>query len=375
MIRDFTFQAYQRGAGGVASVTNPLITPTLTRYSHSISATGGFESCQGSFSGTLDHVAYWLSNGVGATLTVYGPDAELIWEGLIVTVSAVVGGERIDLSLEKMANAVKVRYQPDIGAQVSTTFATNTVSIATYGRKEHVRSGSGMTNGSAVALRNTILDERKYPLATRSSDIQGSAAGAAEITLTAIGWYYTLDWLVTSDTTTSTAVTTTQVGSLLTDYNSVNNFFDTSTANITASGLSDTQYIDEDTTYRSAIEKLLNLGNSSNQRQAWGTYEGRAMTIKAWAGATPTVITYQRRLVDRQLYAPGGGAILPWLVRPDTMYQVIDLIDAATLVATADNLATYYIERVSCTVDASGSSLRLEPAQSGELDVLLARLR
>lgn len=370
-----TLQAYQRGAGGVPS-TNPLITPILERYTHTISATGGFESAQGTCSGSLEDAAYWLSNGLGAAVYAYSPDMDSIWEGILFTVSATIGRERIELSLADMANAVRVRYQPDIGAQTSTSFQTDTASIAQYGRKEFVYSGSGMTSTAATALRNTILATRKNPVATRSSEIStGAIDGVAKIDLGCIGWYYALDWLTTSSATTSTAVTTTQATTLLTSYNSTNNFFDTSTANITASGLSDTQYINDDTTYRAAIERLLNLGNSSNQRLAWGIYEGRTLTIKPWAGATPTVITYQQYLSDGYMHTPGGGSVPPWLVRPDAMYQVVDLIDAATLVGSGDNLATYYLERVSCTVDTSGSSLRLEPAQSGELDVLLARLR
>jgi hypothetical protein len=366
---------YAPGANGVPGTSVIPLSFQPTRYTHSIAAVGGFESASLDFAADLETALYWLKN-LMASAVMCGPDAETVWEGFLSGVSVSLGQEQIDLSLDDLANAVKVRYQSDIGVNTTTAFTTDTASIATYGRRELVYSGSGMTSTGATALRDALLASRKNPLARRTSEVRtGGGLEEIGVTLTFTGWYYALDWLVTSSTTTSTTSTTGYVTTLLTNYNSINNFFSTSAANITASGVSETQYIDADTTYRAAIEKLLNLGTSSGQRQAWGIYEGRAMTIKPWAGASPTTITYQRSLADGRVFNSAGGVVEPWNVRPDAMYQVIELLDPAPVASAQDDAARYYVERVTCTVDSGGASVRLEPARSSGVDVLLARLR
>lgn len=368
---------YTRGTGGVPATTvlADELRGRITSYSHSIAAVGGFESASVKLQVRLDEIPVimtWLMRPVVMT----GPDAETIWEGFLSGVSATIGQESIDLSLEDMANAVAVRYQPDIGAQISTAFTTDVESIATYGRKELSYSASGMTTGAATALRDALLNAQKNPVARRTSQVAtGDTSKDCAVTITFTGWYYTLDWLMRASTSTSTTSTTTQVISLLTTYNSTNTFFSTSTDFITASGVSDTELMDEGTTYRTKIERLLNLGNSSSQRQAWGVYEDRAFHIGTWAGATPTTVTYQRSLGEGVIRDAAGNIVMPWNVRPDSMYQVRELLDTDPLSTTQDAAARYYVERVACSVEGNTMEVRLEPTKSTGADVLIARMR
>jgi hypothetical protein len=359
--------------GALATTLAPPI-PALTRYQHTICAVGGFESLALECMAPQEDALFWLTM-LGAGIVCAGPEAETVWEGKLTGASITIGQERIDLSLDSLANAVRVRYQPDIGAQVSTAFATNASSIAQYGRKELVYSGSGMTTVGATALRDALLNARRWPLASRASTVAtGESSRDVTLTLQGTGWYYTLDWLTTSSTTTATLSTTTQLTNLITAYNAVNNYFSASTTNITASGINETQWIDADTTYRQAIERRLNLGTSSGQRQAYGVYEGRAFVVKPWAGATPAAIGYQRSLGSGQVQNGAGAIVQPWNVRPDAMYRVIELLDVAPVLAAPDQASSYYVERVTCTVDLQGANVRLEPAASTEIDVLLARI-
>lgn len=369
-----SFQAYAPGASGVPGIANPLIPVSIESYTHSISATGGFEACNVSFSGTLDDATYWLGN-LMANVICYGPDAQTCWEGFLSTVEVDLGHEKISLSIDDMANAVAVKYQPDIGQQATTAFSTDTNSIALYGRRDLVYGGSGMTATAATTLRDTLLAARAYPVSRRSSVVAtGQRSSQVSISLQCTGWYYALGWLTTSSSTTATAVTTTQVGTLLTSYNSTNNFFSTATTDIAASGLSDTQYIEANTPYRTKIERLLSLGNSSGERIAYGVYEAQTFRAATWAAATPDAITYRRYLADGAVYNAYGGRLDYWDIRPDAMYQTVDLLGASGPISQ-DGIATYYIERVTCSADSGGVSVKLEPARSSELDVLLARIR
>lgn len=369
---------YTRGAGGIPSTATPLpdVRPYLTGYTHSIAAAGGFEGCTIDASTDLTTALTWLDN-LMATVVVYGPWSEVLWEGFLSSVSVQAGSERIDLSLDDVANAVAVRYQPGVGAQITTSFLVDGTgqSVATYGRKELVYGGSGMSTTAADILRDTLLKARQFPVARRSGGASTGEGGAdIRLTLGCTGWYYSLGWLTTSNTTTTTAVTTTQVGTLLTTAAATNAFISTSTLDIQGSGLSDTQYIEPNTPIRQKVERLLSLGNSSGQRIAYGVYEGQRFRAKTWAGATPDTITYMQNLGDGQIRSMAGGVVDPWLVRPDAMYQVADLLNPL-LPSTADSPSAMYIERVTCQVGTNSASVRLEPARSSELDVLLARIR
>lgn len=368
---------YQRGTGGVADsgVLLPDIRDAMTAYTHTIAASGGFESCKIPLALNLDDALAWLQN-LGASIVVFGPDAQTIWEGQLVAASLQAGAETVDLSLDDMANAVRVRYQPGIGAQTSTAFATDATSIATYGRKELVYGGSGMIDAAATALRDKLLSDRRQPKSRRSGGAgTGGGAGEVRLTLTGAGWFFALDWLTTSSTTSATAVTTEQLKSLITAYNAINAFYSTSYGDIAASGESDTQWIDPDTPYREKVERLMSIGDSSGQRLAYGVYEGRQWRVRQWAGANPTAIGYVRSLGEGLIRTPGGAVVDPWDVRPDAMYQVLELIDPSLPTGAVDQTSAFYVERVTCEVSGDGLSVRLDPAKSGELDVLLARLK
>lgn len=368
------FVAFPRGAGGIPSTSSSLLQPPIEDYTHSISATGGYEACNVSFHGTLDDAAYWLDQ-LMAAIICYGPDAETIWAGFLSGVSVDLGQEKIDLSLDDMANAVAVRYQPDIGQQATTAFTVDSESINTFGRKELIYSGSGMAAAAATSLRDTLLTARAYPVSKRSSQVAtGQRSSEVQISLQCTGWYYALDWLTTSSSTTATAVTTAQVASLLASYNSTNAFFSTATTDIAASGVSDTQYIEANTPYRTKIERLLSLGNSSGERIAYGVYEAQTFKANTWSAATPDVIGYRRYLGDGAIYSAYGARVDYWNVRPDAMYQTVDLLGAQGTISQ-DGIATYYVERVTCSINRQGVSVKLEPARSSELDVLLARIR
>lgn len=349
--------------------------PLLESYEHSITRTGGFEGLSVDLVTDLDTARRWLTRLL-CPVICYGPAADVIWEGYLAEVSLAVGNERLTLGLSELANAVRVRYQPDIGAQVATAFATDADSTATYGRKELIYSGSGMSTTAAIALRDTLLGQRRWPVSSRAGGAGSKAeAGEVKLSLSGAGWASCLSWLTTSSSTSAVAVTTTQLQNLITAYVATNPFYSTDYRGVASSGLSDTQWIEPDTTYQAKIARLMSLGNSAGELLAWGCYEGRRWKVNTWAGATPTTIAYRRSLGDGTIYDAYGAPVAPWLVRPDAMYQVVDLVEVAPPSGVIDSAAAYYAERVSCSVEGGGVRVRLEPARSSELDVLLARIR
>lgn len=373
-MHDFRAAILAPAAGGVPSDGNPLPDPLAraTSYEHTISATFGFESLRIAFACTLDEAIFWAGQ-LMASIAVFGPDAMPAWEGYLAGVEISAGARQRSISLDPLGNRVRVRYTTVNGVAGVTSAVSDASSQARYGVKDLVEALPTTTAAAAANRAAVLLADRAWPRMQPTTEIATGAAGSVTVTLVGAGWYGALDWLLTSNATTSSAVTTAQVASLLTSYAATNAFLSTATR-ITASGISDTQAIADDTTYRAAIERLLGQGNGA-QRYAWGVYEDRVFVAAPWAGATPEAVMYRGTLGDgARIAGDGGNVIAPWSVRPDAIYAESDLLDVAAISAQPDAAGRHYIERVTFGMDASGYRLRLEPAASDDLAAQLARL-
>ena len=364
---------YPAGDGGVFSEEAPLpdISSRVSSYQHSISATLGFESMSVTFPATLSDAIFWAAQ-LMAGIVVYGPDGAIAWEGFLTRVEINLGQRQRAIGLDKMANRVKTRYTTVNGVAGVTVGANDVTSLARYGAKDHVLSLPTTTSTGAGQYEEAYLAAHAFPVMEPTTRLETGTTDGVSITLIGAGWGTTLDWVVTSNSTESAAVTTAQVATLLSDYNAVNAFLNAS-ARITASGVSDTQKIQVDTTYRAAIERLLVQGNGVS-RYAWGAYEERIFWAAPWAGATPTTIHYRGRFGSQaRIYGTNGNLIMPWSVRPDTMYEETDLLDMAGLSAYADAAARHYVERVNFTLSGDSYSVDMEPSETDDLTARLAR--
>lgn len=366
---------YERGTAGVPSTT--FVTDLAARadsYSHTITDQFGFESCQLALKAPLDEAIEWLQNGLMRSLIVSGPDAETVWEGYLSSISAQIGQKVVTLSLDAMANRVRCTYTTVLGTPGVTSSASDTTSQGLYGIKDRVMPLNASDATAAAYRAAIVLANLAYPKSREATQATTGAQGDVTLTLSFTGWYGVLDWLVTSVATTSTAVTTTQVGTLLSGYVGVNAFLSTSTIFITASGISSPQKIEAQTTYREAIEDRLKLGDGSYPL-TWGVYEDRIFRVDPWAGADPSTITYQEFLGDANVYDAGGGLVAPWNVRPNAISQVNDLLDVGPPSGAPDAAARKYVGRVTCSISGDQIGCTLEPSEMDSIEVRLASLR
>jgi hypothetical protein len=345
------------------------------QYSHSISNKCGFESMSISFAATLAEAMEWFTNGLGRTCEVSERHARVVWEGLLETIEAQIGQERRSISIRDMANRIRVQYQTVLGTQgtrpSTTTFFEDAESIARYGKKDLMLALGNTSDGSEVDDYGAVmLRKYRFPLAIPSTSVNSGDMGDVRLTLTFAGWYTTLDWLIASNTSTTKTQTTTQIGTLLTAAAAINPFVSTDTSHIVASGVNATEYIEPGTTYRAKIEELLRRGNGV-EPYAWGVYEDRVFHARPWAGANPNATTYQRHIGESIVRNAIGTAIEPWLVRPDAMYQTIELLDPAPVSGQQDAAARFYVARTSCSISGGQIALTLEPEQSSDLSALL----
>jgi len=370
-----TMNVFQRGNAGVPStLLHSNIAGLVDSYSHTITDQFGFESMQGVLKVPLDEAIDWLNNGLMRSVVVTSPDAEIVWEGYLNTISAQIGQKPVTLSLDGMANRVRCVYTTVLGTPGVTSSTSDTASQLLYGTKDRVVPLADSDATAAGYRAAVVLADLAYPKSREATQAMSGEQGDITLTLTFSGWYGTLEWLVTSNSTTSDAVTTTQVGTLLTNAAAVNAFIATSTVYITASGISSPQLITSQTTFREAIEDRLKLGNGTSP-MAWGVYEDRTFHVDTWAGATPETITYYERLGDANVYTPSGSLVLPWNVRPNAISQVVDLLDVAPVATAPDAAARRYVGRVTCTISGDQIGCELEPSEVDSIETRLASLR
>lgn len=364
---------YDRGANGVPTTNNPVnIAGRVESYQDAIHDRFGYESAQVAWKPTRSEVLEWLRpDHLMRPVEMYSPLGNKMWEGFLSEIVLTIGHKKISYTIGTMANRVIVHYDTDAGGLGATTTYSNTASIALFGTKDRLLNASKVSATAAANRAQTALAEVAFPKSKQASQAGTGSGGDIALTLTFAGWYSTLDWLLTTNASTSSTVTSTQVTSLLTAYNGTNNWFSTSTASITATGLSDTEFIDADTTYRDKIETLLAHGNSSQQLLAWGVYDNRAFSIQTSARATPSTITYYESAQSGLIFDAYGNVVPAWDVRPNAMAQVVDLIDAS-LAGAAEGPTTKYVGRVRRAIGRGDVSVTLEPSDVEDIESIIA---
>lgn len=376
----FVISIYERGALGIptASVIDN-IARVADELTWSISDQFGFESASVSFLAPPDQASVWFGR-LGCAMVVFGPGGERCWEGQLTTVNVVLGGEEHSRSLDGMANRWSVQYTENNRVSLSTGTSTNTDSAELYGTKDGIATVSSATPTGAQNIRAQLLATKAWPIRKASaklSQTRSTQTKLAEITVRFVGWYDTLKWVLTSRTDTTNEDTTTQavalIGTASPGIGATNNFLSTTSARIATSGILDTRLIEANTTYLQKIESLLSQGNSSNQRFAWGVYEGRQFVVEAWAGATPTTIAYVFWPDRNTITNLQGGIIDLWNVRPNAMVAVPAMIDGATRGVEQDGTGRYYAARTTFRMTTSGYGLTIEPGESDDLTAQLAR--
>lgn len=375
-----TIPLFHYGAGGIPSTSyaGDDLAGRASSYEHTIAARGGFESMGVEFAADLDEAITIFNTWLGRSTVVTGPHGTIIWEGHLTDIAITLGQRRRSISLDKLVNRVRCRYTIDTSNIVSATSpASDATSIARYGTKDAVVSASNITSTTASGIAARALAQWKNPQQIPSTRISTGDIGQVRVSLRFRGWYWTLGWVLTSRASTTTTATNTQIGALIATsgvgIGVTNPFLSTSTFNIGSTGVSATEFIAAETTYLEKIEQLVSQGDGAS-RWVLMCLKDRELHFRQWAGASPSSIDYVGQLGSHEVFTPEGRAVDPWDVRPDTMYQEVDLLNPAPVGTIYDEAARQYVERVVCSISGSRIGVTLEPQASDDLDVLLRGL-
>lgn len=364
---------YDKGPGGVPTHNNPQRLHGLDSYDHAIANGVGFETMTTGWNATANEVIEWArADHLKRPVESFSPDGIKIWEGFLSEITIKVGNRSIVFSLKEMSNRITIHYNTDGGAQDSTNTYSNAASIAMFGTKDRVLNISTVAPAAADNRAQTVLAMLAFPTSKEPSDnTTGTGSEHFRIELAFTGDYATLGWVLTSNASKTLTATNTQAIALLTSFNTVNNWFSVSAQNIVVTGISDTEFIDPETSYRDKLETLLAHGDNSKQRLVWGIYEDRKLTVAVWAGATPTTITYYEHESGGQITDRYGNVIEPWFIRPNAMAQLADVIDTP-LSGAVESPTRKYVARVSLSIRPGSISVKLEPDNVDSIEAMLS---
>ncbi len=170
-------------------LTGTLIPPhgELTVKTMDYAAMGGCDVAEMEFTGNLCECQKWL-NMLRVPLWIRDEHGQNWWWGYVEEVPVRDGGLQYGLTLDDMANKVRVQY----GGGTFTDWTSDVDSQTTYGIIEHVESISEVTATYATIKRDLMLAAMSRP--TKTFATSRDIAEFPKVTIRCRGWWRTLDW-------------------------------------------------------------------------------------------------------------------------------------------------------------------------------------
>lgn len=171
---------------------NPLTLPPMEfvpeRYS--FHAIGGPKSATIQVKAANERAVWELLEYLRCPVEIFDDRESCVWWGYINSVEINVGSFRVGVSLNEMYNQIAVIYS-DGNSKATTTFAYDSVSVATYGVKELIVTLSDGNQALAEAYRDKLLSASKFPIPIIDIADRQSVISA---TIECSGWFSTFDW-------------------------------------------------------------------------------------------------------------------------------------------------------------------------------------
>lgn len=336
-------------------------------YTHTITASRGFESADITILVNPAYVEDWIRNGICRHVVVYSVGGEIVWEGFIDQISISIGTVVVNIGpIVDIGNRVTCIYTPIIdettdppvkGAKMETTIAEDSASQAKYGIREAIVSVGDVLEdpitgtNDAEEIRDTYLAEYKEPFVTSELSLGGDS-GSIEIKLSCLGYFHYLSAYAYNQTT---SIVSTQAH---TKINSVldadpNNLFASTNADIDYNPILVPAYEDENRLAVDVLEGIISMGDASGNRWTFGVYGDRKVYYKQIESTityaysmyrNPNFITNQEETTSYDL----------WMIRPAHWLILSDLtVDPPPSSNYRTDRRMIFIEQVTFTAPDS----------------------
>lgn len=338
----------------------------VSAYSQEIAADGGYKTATVTMSVSTDEIGRFVETALGQHIEVYDQSTVKIWEGYVDNITVNLGTLSFSRGpLAEIGNRITALYTDFTTSQPAVTTAQNdTISQERYGIWHKVVSVGSVSATTANSIRNTYLQESKWPESTHSVAFAG---GETTLTLTCLGYinWITYPYNEATDTTYTAREKILEVLAddpntiISTDYN----FIETNTLSVAR--------LDND--YRVALEvikEIVNMGgDADNIRRTFGIYNNRV----AYLQAIPQEIEYTMRVGDPVMYDKYGRAIEPWNVRAGKWIKMVDFLPGLNIASTnpREDPRNVFIESVTYTAPAD---LAINGGKTGTVTQQLSKL-
>jgi hypothetical protein len=245
---------YERSfSGRQIGIPAPL---EVVRYSHK--AIGGPDRAElVARGGELDLWQYtaWLRSPV----EIVDELGDVVWWGYVAEVRIRTGYIEYGLTLDQMANRVRVEYRDEAGDQQATAWASDMESEDAYGTKERSEQSRLERASSAAAQseRDTLLAERRFPVPT----VEAGSSGQGEVAITCRGWWQALGWTYWSEASTTPSTISAQFAAIVASWQFGTGLDEDATSSVLAS-----PERDGTKTVREELEALLATGTAAGRR-------------------------------------------------------------------------------------------------------------
>lgn len=321
-----------QSSGLTLSVNAPLvqggafiddITKEIGSYTHNISESGGYKSCEFNIACNQVQAENWLQYGLGRHIVVYNPSLDIVWEGFVNELTVNMGfatfgrGPLIDI-----ANRVSVTYtelieypdgtvEPVTGVTAETVITEDEESQDKYGIWEKVVNVGEVFPADAIYIRDLYLEENSLPGGNPSLNLSGSSSEIS-VSVSCRGYIEWLTYVYNDEFENQYVYCSELIKTILgADPNSVfSTYYDRIDENLVLHAT----YTNENKLAKTLVDDILALGGGSDDRWTFGIYANR----KAVYSAIPTEVEYIFHKTDKgqQVETLAGEIIQPWNVKP-----------------------------------------------------------
>lgn len=332
---------------------------TVSSYKHEILADGGWWAASISTALSLPDAEDWFENGLNRHVEVYNPAGIVVWAGFVNQVSLSTGTlQAVRGPLMDVVNRGSVVYTPILdattvppieGVETTTTIYDDATSQAAYGILEGVISGGKLlddgTTDDAVTLRNTYIEENKYPQSSEDLDLSGGREATVQLDL--LGYVHRFQKYIYQDTTTATVQIDAKIPLVIAA--DPNGLFSTDYLQIATNATLTSRYEDDNRIAWDVLTQMVSLGDTASNRYTLSVYGNQRITY----AVVPTTAEYQHSIIseDIQIEIYGRGTkVDPWDVLPARWLFLNDFLAGRGIPTTLRDDPRYtFIESVTYT--------------------------
>lgn len=374
-VDSLTVNILGRGTYSVPVANNLMqITGGLSTYQHSITARGGCESCVLTLDVPLTDALQYIDLILNH-IRVIDQHAQQIWSGIISSITIDYGSATTSIGIDNFAS--RFAYFRSGATSPSTTLVDTNVA-QTYCDKYMPAQVKARIGGAAQELAHltALLNLYGAPNVQTTANAETRSSQQCRITINAIGYYSTLQWVVNSTTRTGNntssdafAITMLNLARTNNNYYALGFMYGSTGVTIPTAASWDPY-----STYAQIIEDVLNAGTSAGQILSWGVQPHNNLFELNLSQINYKTIDYVKSLGSAKIFSVAGNEIPPTQVIPDKNLSIQELKPLYQQYGLSSIPGLQYIDRVSLQIDRNGYQLNLEPAGIWDSSFELARL-